>query len=65
MKERVVTSVRISHHRITGMPRLMRLPVSRSMGNSLPEPIDAARGILKAFAVSGMLWMALIAAIKM
>lgn len=65
MKERVVTAVRIRHHRIEGKPHFMRLPMAGSALASQSGPIDAPRGVLTALALSGMMWLAVILAIKL
>jgi hypothetical protein len=66
MKERVVTTVRIRHHRIKGMPHLARLQAGgSSIGASSRKPIEAPRGLLIALALSGMLWAAVIAAVSL
>lgn len=65
MRDRVVTAVRIRHHRILDMPHLMRLPtVGDTAALAGKRPIEAPRGLLLALTISGILWMA-IAAIAM
>lgn len=61
MKERVVTTVRIRHHRIAGMPHFARLKASDGSDEaSGMVPIDAPRGLIYALVVSGLLWTAVI-----
>lgn len=66
MKERVVTTVRIRHHRIEGRPRFARLQVSANSDEVTGLiPIDAARGLIYALTISGMLWTAVIMKISL
>lgn len=64
MKARIVTQVRIRHHRIDRMPKFKRMRTNE--GAEILHgliPIDAPRSILLALAISGLLWAAIFIAI--
>lgn len=66
MKERVVTTVQIRHHRIEDMPHFARLRISgNAPTSSRRKPIEAPRGLLLALAVSVVVWVGVIAAINL